>query len=51
LATSIALSIKTVVTRLNVRSEMNRSSTAILADLSVKDGLVSKPPDLDALFR
>jgi NitT/TauT family transport system substrate-binding protein len=32
-------------------TEMNRESTAILADLSVKDGLVSKKPDLNAFFR
>jgi NitT/TauT family transport system substrate-binding protein len=32
-------------------TEMNRKSTEILADLSVKDGLVSKQPDLDAFFR
>ncbi|HEY6258937.1 MAG TPA: hypothetical protein VIY51_24435 [Xanthobacteraceae bacterium] len=32
-------------------TEMNRKSTEILADLSVKDGLVSKQPDLNAFFR
>jgi NitT/TauT family transport system substrate-binding protein len=32
-------------------TEMNRKSTEILADLSVKDGLVSKKPDLAAFFR
>jgi NitT/TauT family transport system substrate-binding protein len=32
-------------------TEMNRKSTEILADLSLKDGLVTKKPDLAALFR
>ncbi|HWF93485.1 MAG TPA: ABC transporter substrate-binding protein [Xanthobacteraceae bacterium] len=32
-------------------TEMNRKSTEILADLSVKDGLVGKRPDLAAFFR
>jgi hypothetical protein len=30
---------------------MNRKSTETLADLSVKDGLVTKKPDLAAFFR
>ncbi|HEY4407049.1 MAG TPA: ABC transporter substrate-binding protein [Xanthobacteraceae bacterium] len=32
-------------------TEMNRKSTETLADLSVKDGLVTKKPDLAAFFR
>jgi NitT/TauT family transport system substrate-binding protein len=32
-------------------TEMNRKSTEILADLSVKDGLVTKKPDLNTFFR
>jgi NitT/TauT family transport system substrate-binding protein len=32
-------------------TEMNRKSTEILADLSLKDGLVTKKPDLAAFFR
>jgi NitT/TauT family transport system substrate-binding protein len=32
-------------------TEMNRQSTEILADLSLKDGLVTKKPDLAAFFR
>jgi NitT/TauT family transport system substrate-binding protein len=32
-------------------TEMNLKSTEILADLAVKDGLVTKKPDLAALFR
>jgi len=31
--------------------EMNRKSTEIVADLSVRDGLVTKKPDLNAFFR
>jgi NitT/TauT family transport system substrate-binding protein len=32
-------------------TEMNRSSTEIVADLSVRDGLIAKKPDLKAFFR
>jgi len=32
-------------------TKMNRESTQTLADLAMRDGLVSKKPDLDALFR
>jgi NitT/TauT family transport system substrate-binding protein len=32
-------------------TEMNRNSTEIVADLSVRDGLIAKKPDLNAFFR